>query len=506
MAPTARPEGQTFALGLAGIALVTLWRVALLPFDSADLFVDDAQYWFWGQTLDWGYYSKPPLIAWILRLSTTLGSDAPFFIRLPLPLIHAATAVLVALIARRLWGARIGGIAGFAFASLPAVALGSLLVSTDTPMLACFALAMLAQLHLAERRSLPWALVLGAAVGTGLMAKYAMIYFPLSAALAALLLPAARIAWRDAAAAALIALLDRLPQPASGTRRTSSPPSTTPPTTPTGSGPRLDLAGPRGLPRRPVRRLRPGLLRRLPRRPRPARRTPPRRYLALMSLPILAIVSVQALVSGANANWAAAAHLAALVLAAAVLVPHPRLLATGLAINLAVTLALPVAAVFADSWRIGSGNLVLARYVGQADLSRHAAEIARAEGLDTLVSGNRAMLADFFYTLRDAGLAIYAEPVEGFPPHHYAQKHPLPPGPGDVLYITRSATGPACRAPAPVARGRPLAAGAGLHHPRASTPSACRGNAGSPTAEPDALRSARPPPGDPWPSTSATPA
>ena len=66
-----------FALGLAGIALVTLWRVALLPFDSADLFVDDAQYWLWGQTLDWGYYSKPPLIAWILRLSTSIGSDAP---------------------------------------------------------------------------------------------------------------------------------------------------------------------------------------------------------------------------------------------------------------------------------------------------------------------------------------------------------------------------------------------------------------------------------------------
>ena len=41
--------------------------------------------------------------------------------------------------------------------------------------------------------------MLGAAVGTGLMAKYAMIYFPLCAALAALLLPSARIAWRDAA-------------------------------------------------------------------------------------------------------------------------------------------------------------------------------------------------------------------------------------------------------------------------------------------------------------------
>ena len=70
---SSRSEARAFALGLAGIALVTLWRVALLPFDSADLFVDDAQYWLWGQDLAWGYYSKPPLIGWILRLSTEIG-------------------------------------------------------------------------------------------------------------------------------------------------------------------------------------------------------------------------------------------------------------------------------------------------------------------------------------------------------------------------------------------------------------------------------------------------
>jgi hypothetical protein len=157
-----------------------------------------------------------------------------------------------------------------------------------------------------------------------------------------------------------------------------------------------------------------------------------------MSLPVFAIVSVQALVSGANANWAAAGHLAALVLAAAPLVGRPGWLAAGLAINLAISAALPVAAAFADRWRVG-GELVLARYVGQAALSERAAEVAREAGLDTLVSGNRAMLADFFYTLRDSGLAIYAEPVEGFPPHHYAQKHPLPPGGGDVLFVDDAA-------------------------------------------------------------------
>jgi 4-amino-4-deoxy-L-arabinose transferase-like glycosyltransferase len=309
-------------------------------------------------------------------------------------------------------------------------------------------LALLAQLHLTRTRSLGWAAVLGAAVGTGLLAKYAMIYFPLSAVLAALLLPSARIAWRDAAVAAVLALALIAPNLIWNAWNQFATLHHTAYNA-DWHGPAIDLVGLLGFLATQFAVSGPvfftAYLVGLARRPDPGGR-----FLILMSLPIFAIVSVQALISGANANWAAAGHVAALVLASAVLALRPRLLALGLAINLAVTLALPVAAVYADRWRIGDGNLVLKRYVGQGALSRHAAEVARANGLDTLVSGNRAMLADFFYTLRDSGLAIYAEPVEGFPPHHYAQKHPLPPGPGDVLYVTRSADGPACRTDVPV--------------------------------------------------------
>ena len=74
--------------------------------------------------------------------------------------------VAVALAGRRLFGERVGGIAGLGFVSLPGVAVGSLLVSTDTPMLLAFALAMLAWLRLAERGSAVWAAALGAGSGS----------------------------------------------------------------------------------------------------------------------------------------------------------------------------------------------------------------------------------------------------------------------------------------------------------------------------------------------------
>ena len=456
MPPSGPADARTFPLALVGIALVTLWRVAMLPLARAELYTDDAQYWLWSRHLDWGYYSKPPLIAWIIRLSTSLGSNDAFWIRLPFPLIHALTAVVLALVARRLYGARVGGIAGFAYVCLPAVAVASFALSTDTPMLFCFALALLAFLHLAERRSIGWALTLGAAVGAGLLAKYAMVYFPLSAALASLILPSARIGRRDALIAAAVALLVIAPNIAWNFGNGFATLHHTADNTRLENGAAIEpmalaefwagqflIPGPIFFAAYLI-----GL--------RSLRRDRRTAFLALMSLPTLAIVSVQALLAGAQTNWAAAGHPAALVLAVAVLAPRPRWLAAALAINLAVTAAVPVMAVYADRWKSGD-HLELSRWIGRAELSRHAAEVARANGLDTIVADSRAILADLFYTLRDSGLALYAAPVEGFPPHHYAQKYPLPPGPGDVLYVGGQA--PACRAadvvPAEVARWTP---------------------------------------------------
>jgi lipid A galacturonosyltransferase RgtD len=438
----APPEARAWWLALAGIALVTAWRIAVLPFSTAELFVDEAQYWLWGQTLEWGYYSKPPLIAWILRASTAMGgSDSPFWIHLPLPLMHASTAILLALIGRRLFGARIGALAGLAYITLPAVALGSLLVSTDTPMLACFALAVLTHLRLTERRSTGLALVLGAATGVGLLAKYAMVYLPVSAALAALALPRARIAWSDAAIATALALALIAPNLVWNATHDFATLHHT-----------ADNSDFQGFMLRPVALLQfwagqfgvsgPMLFAAYLFGLGAVGRSWPHRYLAAMSLPVFAIVSLQALQAGANANWAAAGHVGAVVIGAAWLAGRRRWLIASFAVNGLVSLALPVATVFSDSWRVGSGNLVLERYVGMGDVSLRAADIAQAEGVDTIVASDRAFLADLFYTLRNSDLALYARPVAGFPPHHYAQEHSLPEGPGDVLYLSRDGTSP----------------------------------------------------------------
>ncbi|MGL4281409.1 MAG: ArnT family glycosyltransferase, partial [Albidovulum sp.] len=177
---------------------VTLLRIALLWFNRTDLFVDESQYWLWGQNLDFGYYSKPPLIGWVIRVVTELaGSDAPFWVRLPGAIFHAATALILGALAARISGGRVAFWVAAAYVTLPFVALGSLLISTDTIMAPFFAGALLFHFRAVERRGSGAAALAGLCIGLAFLAKYAAVYFLLGAALAAVVAPGARLSVRQ---------------------------------------------------------------------------------------------------------------------------------------------------------------------------------------------------------------------------------------------------------------------------------------------------------------------
>ena len=48
---------------------LTLLRTAAVAISPLDLGVDEAQYWLWSQSPDFGYFTKPPLIAWIIGVA-----------------------------------------------------------------------------------------------------------------------------------------------------------------------------------------------------------------------------------------------------------------------------------------------------------------------------------------------------------------------------------------------------------------------------------------------------
>ena len=91
---------------LAVVAAITAARLIWLAVQSAGLYPDEAQYWFWAQHPAFGYYSKPPLVAWLIWLTTAAFGDSEFAIRLSAPLLHAGAAGIVYAIAARLYDRR----------------------------------------------------------------------------------------------------------------------------------------------------------------------------------------------------------------------------------------------------------------------------------------------------------------------------------------------------------------------------------------------------------------
>jgi 4-amino-4-deoxy-L-arabinose transferase-like glycosyltransferase len=166
---------------LAAVLAITAVRLIWLAVQPADLYPDEAQYWFWAQHPAFGYYSKPPLVAWLIALTTGIFGNSEFAVRLSAPLLQAGAACFVYGIAARLYDARAGFWSALAYASLPGVSAAAFIMSTDAPLLLLWSAALYAFIRARENGGRYWWPLLGIVVGLGLLAKYAMAYWILSA-------------------------------------------------------------------------------------------------------------------------------------------------------------------------------------------------------------------------------------------------------------------------------------------------------------------------------------
>lgn len=173
----------------AGAAALRIWLLIVSPLE---LQFDEAQYWFWSRTFDWGYFSKPPLVAWAIALTTNIFGHAEWAVRLSAPIAQALAACVLFVLARRMYGDRAALWAGVSWLVLPAVWVSSSVMSTDALLMPLWSFALLALWRFQETRAWGWAILLGAAIGFGALAKYAMLYFLLCAAIAALWAPELR--------------------------------------------------------------------------------------------------------------------------------------------------------------------------------------------------------------------------------------------------------------------------------------------------------------------------
>ncbi|MDD3837175.1 MAG: 4-amino-4-deoxy-L-arabinose transferase, partial [Phenylobacterium sp.] len=65
-AATAPPPDRLWRTLLLLVLGLTVARLMVLFDSPLELYPDEAQYWLWSRTLDFGYFSKPPVVAWTI--------------------------------------------------------------------------------------------------------------------------------------------------------------------------------------------------------------------------------------------------------------------------------------------------------------------------------------------------------------------------------------------------------------------------------------------------------
>lgn len=165
---------------VAGLLVCRMGYLAFLPLD---LCPDEAYYWDWSRQLDWGYYSKPPMIAWIIAAATSLGGPAEFVVRLPAALLGTLGSVAVFGLARSQFSARVGFWSVLAINLTPGITAMNMLMTIDAPFLCAWAFGVWTAWELLSRPEPGWKQV-GLAVvatGLGLLCKQTMLaLFPLT--------------------------------------------------------------------------------------------------------------------------------------------------------------------------------------------------------------------------------------------------------------------------------------------------------------------------------------
>jgi len=172
---------MTVKFFIFSILCLTALKIYAIFSTTFGLFGDEAQYWLWSKDLDFGYLSKPPLIAWFVYLYTILFGDSFESLKLFPIIFYFFSSIAVYNFCRKLDLQKTTSlICASSFLIMPAVSVSSFLISTDVILLLFWILSMSALIEVRQEPSVKNFIILGIMLGLAILAKYAAIYFFIS--------------------------------------------------------------------------------------------------------------------------------------------------------------------------------------------------------------------------------------------------------------------------------------------------------------------------------------
>ncbi|MEL0076762.1 MAG: glycosyltransferase family 39 protein [Alphaproteobacteria bacterium] len=470
---------------VAALVSIAVLRSLAIVISPLELGVDEAQYWLWSQNFDFGYFTKPPLTSWIIGLTHAVFGHHDWAVRLAAPWLHLATSLVLWRGAGWLYGASAGRWAGILWTLLPATSLGSFVISTDTPLLLFWALALTSLAGIITGKISPdrGMFLAGLAAGIGMLAKYAAIYFPVGVI----------IFW----------VWQRLSSTTNSSTTNSS--ATNPPTA---NFPASDAAQPESVQHITGRiaQIHPGHLvllaigMGLAASPnliwnlfndfatvrhlgdnanlakqshslassldflgaqfvtagpicfalmllilRPPLSDPRHRLLLSMAMPPLAIITLQAFLSEANANWALAAMPALVIwLSGWIARQHHRWGQAAAGINAIIAALFLVASTAGSLGPLTPDSDPLRRLRGWQVLAADVNDALAQSGANTVIADRRATAALLMWHFHNTDINVYIHDADGIPGNHFEANHAWQPVAGrHIIWLDGRSVAPA---------------------------------------------------------------
>ena len=137
---------------------------------------EEAQYWTWSKHLQFSYYSKPPMIAYLNWFSTLVFGNTVFGIRINAVIVGLLISIVTYLLSFELFKNQNAAVLAALITNIfPFLLDSSIFFTTDSPLLLFWLCAMLFYWKALETGKFKWWLLFGVSLGLGALAKYAML-------------------------------------------------------------------------------------------------------------------------------------------------------------------------------------------------------------------------------------------------------------------------------------------------------------------------------------------
>ena len=193
-----KPYSTIFIVFLLALGLFRAYYILNGPLDLSP---DEAHYWEWSRRPDLSYYSKGPMIAYLISLGTFVFGNTVFGIRIMAVIFSALSSIFIYRLGKQLYSEQVGFFSAILIQIIPLFSVYGIIFTIDSPFILFWIIALVffnealgqssatsgqhseeiskedTKPNLSNPTSqLYWSL-LGLSIGLGLLTKYTMAFF-----------------------------------------------------------------------------------------------------------------------------------------------------------------------------------------------------------------------------------------------------------------------------------------------------------------------------------------